>query len=134
MKQTVSLVSHRTRQLSVIAGCVLWTTLLTLAPPSARAGEPITADTVAQRVAAAKTAQDHEELAAYFRSQAAARAEDVKRHEAMLKSYDWGWGVTKEVMRNHCQSLIASDRKAQQAFEALAQEHEKLVKEVEHSH
>ncbi len=134
MKRTESQLSHRTRQLSVIAGCVLWTMLLTLAPPSARAGEPITADTVAQRLAAAKTAHDHEELAAYFRSEAAATAEDAKRHEAMLKSYDWGWGVTKEVMRNHCQSLIAADRKAQQAFEALAQEHEKLVKKVEHAH
>lgn len=134
MKQTVSQLSHPTRQLSVIAGCALWATLLTLAPPSAKAGEPITADTVAQRVAAARTALDHEELASHFRSQAAAMAEDVKRHEAMLKSYDWVWGVTKEVMRNHCQSLIASDRKAQQAFEALAQEHEKLVNRMEHSH
>lgn len=134
MKQTVSQLSHRTRALSVIAGFVLWTTLLPLAPPLARAGEPITADTVAPRVAAAKTAQDHEELAAYFRSQAAAMAEDAKRHEAMQKSYDWGWGVTKEVMRNHCESLIASNHKAEQAFEALAQEHEKLAKEAEHSH
>ncbi|MFI5396015.1 MAG: hypothetical protein ACHQ9S_10820 [Candidatus Binatia bacterium] len=133
MKQTVVQLSHRTRQLRVIAGSVLWATLLTIAPPSARAAEPITADTVAQRVAAAKTARDHEELAAYFRSQAAAMGEDAKRHEAMLKSYDWVWGVTKEVMRNHCQSLIASDRKAQQALEALAQEHEKLAKELEHS-
>jgi len=37
-------------------------------------------------------------------------------------------------MLNHCQSLIASSRKAQQAFEAMAQEHEKLAKEVGHSH
>ena len=134
MKQTASQLSRRTRQLGVIAGFVLWATLLPPAPPAARAAEPITADTVAQRVAAAKTAQDHEELAAYYRSQAAAMAEDAKRHEAMLKSYEWIWGVTKEDMRKHCQTLIASDRNAQQAFEALAQEHEKLAKELEHSH
>jgi hypothetical protein len=134
MRQTVVQLSHRTRAPRVVAGFVLWAALLTLTPPAARAGEPVTADTVAQRVATAKSAQNHEELAAYFRSQAAAMAADVKRHEAMLKSYDWVWGVGKELMRNHCQTLIASDHKAQQAFEALAQEHEKLAKELEHSH
>jgi hypothetical protein len=74
MRQTVVQLSHRTRAPRVVAGFVLWAALLTLAPPSARAMEPITADTVAERVAAAKTAQDHQELAAYYRSQAAAMA------------------------------------------------------------
>jgi hypothetical protein len=31
-------------------------------------------------------------------------------------------------MRNHCQTLISTYRQAQQAFEGLAAEHEKLAK------
>ncbi len=133
MTLTVSQLRPYARPLHVMAGLVLWTILGILTLPSATAEEPITADTVAQRVATAKTPQDHEALAAYFSSQAAAMAADAKRHEAMLNSYDWSWGVTKETMRSHCESLIASDRKAQQAFEALAQEHKKLAKQAEHS-
>ncbi len=95
-------------------------------PPAVAAGA-VTNDTVAARIAAAKTATDHEAIAAYYRAQAAEKTEQVRQHEAMLKSYSKVAGVSKEIMRNHCETLINSYRRAQEASEGLATEHEKLA-------
>ena len=102
--------------------------LTALEAPRAVAADAVTDDTVAERISAAKTAADHEAIAAYYRAQAAEKAKQVQHHEAMLKSYDNVAGVPKELMRNHCETLITTYRRAQQAFEGLAAEHEKLAK------
>ncbi len=114
----------------------IWLLLIVGGPWRAQAGAVglVTDDNVAERVAAAKTPQDHEALVAYYRAQAAAKTDQVKRHEAMLKSYDNVAGTSKELMRNHCQMLISSYRQAQRALEGLAQEHENLAKAAEHTH
>jgi hypothetical protein len=102
--------------------------LTALEAPQVVAADAVTDDTVAERIASAKTAADHEAIAAYYRAQAAEKAKQVKHHEAMLKSYDNVAGVSKELMRNHCKTLINSYRQEQRAFDALAAEEEKLAK------
>lgn len=88
----------------------------------ALAADTVTDANVAEAIAAAKTPQDHEALAAYFRAQAAAQGEKVKLHEAMLKSWDKIVSGNSLVhMRQHCNDLIASSRKMQKAHEAMAE-------------
>ncbi len=94
----------------------------------------LTEENVAQHIATATTAADHETLATFYRSQATAKADQVKEHEAMLKSYDNVAGTSKELMRSHCQILIQSFRQAQQAYQNLARQHEQLAKEAGGGH
>jgi hypothetical protein len=97
----------------------------------AAAGTAITNENVAQHIAAAKTAADHQALAAYYRSQASAAADEVKSHQAMLKSYDNVQGRSKVVMREHCERLIQSYSKEQKQYEDLTHDHEQLAKALE---
>jgi len=102
--------------------------LTALEAPRVMAAGAVTDDTVAERISSAKTALDHDAIATYYHAQAAEKAKQVKNHEAMLKSYDNVAGVSKELMRNHCQTLISLYNQPQRAFEGLAAEHEKLAK------
>jgi hypothetical protein len=94
-------------------------------------GTAITEENVVQRLAAAKTADDQEALAAFYRSQATAAAAEVKRHEAMLKSYETVGGRSTVEMRKHCTRLIQSYKQQQKDNEDLAQEHQALAKALE---
>ena len=138
MKATLNHRQGTRRRVLVRSGILAGISLLLLAtspwPIQAAQAGPVTGDNVAQRVATAKTAEDHEALAAYYRAQAADKAGQVKRHEAMLKSYENVAGTSKEVMRNHCQMLLQSYRRQQEEYEALAQEHERLAKSAEQTH
>ena len=91
--------------------------------PAAGGAEGISAGNVAQEIAAATTAEDHQALADYFREQASAAAEKVKEHEAMLASYEKGGGKPFANMKPHCQSLISSYKAEQKEYEALADLH-----------
>lgn len=126
------------RQAQMTRGAVICTgvflLLTAVEAPRSVAADAVTEDTVAARVSAAKTAADHEAIAAYYRAQAAEDAKQVKHHEAMLKAYDNVAGVSKEIMRQHCQRLITSYRQAQEAFEGLAAEQEKLAKAAGGAH
>ena len=64
-----------------------------------------------------------EPTAAFLKDQAATAGEKVKEHEAMLASWTKNTpGVSLEVMRRHCKDAIASFKKLQKDYEALAQE------------
>jgi len=127
MKQTISGLSARSRKLCVMTGLGLGAMLMASRPMPAWAGEVITEDTVAQRLATAKTVQDHEELAAYFRSRAAAMAAEATRHADTGTSAHWVWGVSAPPAGNRCQTMIDQ---ARQAFDLLARENDKLAKQA----
>ena len=94
------------------------------APTHAVAADTVTDANIVAAIAGAKTSQDHEAIAAYFRTQAAAQGEKVKLHEAMLKAWETTVSGNSLVhMRQHCNDLIASFRKAQKAYEAMAEMH-----------
>jgi hypothetical protein len=89
---------------------------------------PITDQNVAERVASAKTAADHQALATFFQAQAAAAGEKVKEHEAMAATSKQLGGKPAQSWAQHCSSLIRSYKTAQKDYEALALEQEKLAK------
>ena len=86
----------------------------------------ITADDVVEKVQSAKTAADHEALAAYFRAQAAAATENAKKHEAMTMPS----GGSREVWGNHCKSLVRAFKEQAKDYSALAAEQDALAKAV----
>lgn len=86
----------------------------------------VTDDSVVEQVQAAKTAADHEALAAYFRAQAAAAAANAKKHEAMTMPM----GGSRDIWANHCKSLVKTFNEQQKDYTALAAEQEKLAKEA----
>jgi len=93
--------------------------------------QDVTEQNVADRVASAKTAQDHEALATFFKGQAATAGEKLKEHEAMLGTWKKTTsGRSLNVMRQHCEDAIASYKKLQKDYEAMATEQEKMAKKA----
>ena len=93
--------------------------------------QDVTEQNVAERVASAKTAQDHEAIATFFKAQAAKAGEQAKEHEAMVgtwKATTAGRGLY--AMRQHCEANIASYKKLQKDYEAMAAEEEKMAKKA----
>ena len=93
--------------------------------------QDVTEQNVAERVASAKTAQDHQALATFFKGQAATAGEKVKEHQAMLgtwKETTSGRGLI--AMRQHCEANIASYKKLQKDYQAMAAEEEKMAKKA----
>ncbi len=91
---------------------------------------PVTIDTVGQYIEEAKTAADHEALAAFFKGEVAKQQEKIKQHEAMLKSYAKAPGKAGEEARHHCQTLIKLFQEQAQMYAAMAADHEKMAKEL----
>lgn len=93
--------------------------------------DDVTDQNVAERIAAAKTPQEHEAIATFFKGQAAAAGEKVKEHQGMLASWKKATsGRSLNVMRQHCEDAITSYKKLQKDYEALADEHEKMAKKA----
>lgn len=94
------------------------------------AAGPVTIDNVGQYIDEAKTAADEEALAAFFKGQAALQAEAAKKHEAMLKSYASTPGKAGELLRHHCQTLIKLLQEQGKMYTDMAEDHEKLAREL----
>ena len=96
--------------------------------PVAATAQEVTEQNVAERIATMKTKQDHEAIAAFFKAQAAKAGEEVKTHEAMLASWKKSiMGHSLVTMTQHCEGLIASYKKLQKDYEAMAAEHLKMA-------
>jgi len=80
----------------------------------------VTDDNVVERITTMKTPTDHEAIAEYYRTKAAAAAADTTRHEAMMKSYG---GNGMKTMNRHCDLLIQTARQQQAEYESLAKAH-----------
>lgn len=83
---------------------------------------------VAAKVAAAKTAADHQAIADYYTGQAAAAAAKVKTHEEMLVSFQKGGGKPAASWVTHCRGLIDSFKRQQKDYAAMAEEQAALAK------
>jgi hypothetical protein len=100
---------------------------LNLAPAPSGAAD-VTAANVSDHIASAKTAADHEAIAGYFRSEAAAEGERVKTHEAMLESYKKSSGKPYLVMIDHCKAAIAKSRDLEKEYSKMAELHGQMAK------
>lgn len=114
---------------------VIWGSILLLVVvggvwrSQAVAADAVTDANVAAAIAAAKTSQDYEALAAYFRAQATAAGEEVQLHQAMLQSWEKAVSIKgREHMLTHCRNLIDSYRKQQKESESLARQYDSMAK------
>lgn len=113
------------RGLSVAFALVAVSSLATVA-----LAQDVTEQNVADRVTSAKTAQDHEAIATFFKGEATKAGEKLKEHEAMLGSWKTTSGRSLNVMKQHCEDAIASYKKLQKDYTAMAAEQEKLAKKA----
>ena len=107
-----------------LAIAVLTAMLVACLAPAVRA-DPITDDNVAAAMAAAKTPADHEALAAYFTSKAAAARESAEKHEQMLKELT---GKPQQNLAMHCKAIIGAYQKQARDYTAMAEQETKLAK------
>ena len=114
-----------------IAGTsVAFTLALAFALPRVSIAADVTSDNVNERIASAKTAADHEAIAAYFRGEAAEQAERVKLHEGMLANYEKAGGKSYANIISHCKAMLAESRKLEKDYSAMADLHAKMAKSV----
>lgn len=118
-------ITHHFTKLSLIAVIGL---LLAAAMPAL--AQEVTDANLADKVAAAKTSADHQEIANYYHSIAKANAEKVKTHEAMLAHVTSMGGKPAASWTTHCKSLISAYKSAEKQAEAMAKEQEGLAKKA----
>jgi hypothetical protein len=80
-------------------------------------------------IASAKTAEDHNKLACYYRAEAKSEEKQAKYHEEMGELYKSSSNA-KHDMVTHCKQFADEARKAAEADNQLAAEHEKMAEEV----
>lgn len=103
--------------------------LLLGATGSAVRADPVTDENVDAAVASAKTAADHQALAAYFTTKSDEALANVKTHERMAGVIRGKGGQTWEA---HCQSLIKTYKAQAKDYAALAKEQAAFATGMEH--
>ena len=92
-------------------------------------GPKLTDKQVRALITSAKTAADHNKLACYYRSEAKAEEKKAKYHEEMGELYKSSSNA-KHDMTTHCKQFAEEARKAAEADNQLAEEHEKMAMEA----
>ena len=85
------------------------------------------ADDLSAQVTAAKTAADHEALAAAFDKQAAEAEARATAHDKMAASYK-GLGKVAQMHETHCGNISRSERETAKDLKALAEAHRAQAK------
>ena len=98
------------------------------------ADAPLTRKTLKTAIETAKTPQDHQRIAAYYKNEATRLLAEAKEHEELAAVYAKSPSVhaTKHPMSGqtaeHCKFFAESARKAAQASQELAKAHEEMAK------
>lgn len=96
----------------------------------------LTKDELKSLVAGAKTAQDHERLAAHFAAKADELDAEAREHTELAAEYKVHPTIHEQKhpmsgqTASHCDFFAAELRKAAQGARQLAADHEKMAKEV----
>lgn len=121
-----------------ILSCVFFGFLLLLIGPSV-ANSLEEAD-LPDAIESAKTAADHEALAAYFEGEAKAARATAERHRRMGSSYEkhprpaglkGNRAPLHQAMPPHCKRLVTSYEAAAEDYEAMAAAHREMAQAVE---
>lgn len=88
------------------------------------------ADDMAGKVAAAKSATDHQALAAEYDAHAKEATAEAERHEKMAKSYQGLGKMGRYHADQYCANLSKSYREQAKEFQALADAHRAAAKEA----
>ena len=107
---------NRVRYLSLAA-------LLLIAPAG-----PVLADSTEPLeqlvVEMAETSEQHLALANYYHQKAKISQEEAGRHRSMAAAYVAGKFRSRQLMRTHCEEIVANEESSARAYEALAVLHE----------
>ena len=101
---------------------------LALPTTQARAAD---CDGLDAKIGAAKTATDHEAIAACYDSMAKDAQAKVAEHEKMAKAYNMsgvGNQATKTHFHQHCEALIRSYEAEAKEYDAMAKAHRDMAK------
>ena len=114
---------------------LLGLTVMAFASPLAPAAQAsLTRKELNALISSARTPQDHERLAAYYRNQAQLAKENQAEHEEMLRRYHENpttHRFTKSPSpEDHCHALIRIYGEEAQQDTALAEYHEKMAKDL----
>ena len=98
-------------------------------PPMLGAGEEADLD---QMISSAKTAADHEAIAAEYERLAAAANAEAAKHVEMGAAYKKLGGalIDKQHIDTHCDALVKSYKKIAKENDALANAHKAMAKEA----
>jgi hypothetical protein len=80
-------------------------------------------------IVSAKTPEDHMKLASYFKGEAQQLQAKVKYHDEMAELYKTN-ATGKTDMAKHCKYFADEARKAAEAANSLADEHEKMAEQA----
>ena len=84
---------------------------------------------IAAKIASAKTAADHEAIAAYYDHEAAEARENAERHEKMGEGYKKAGGpFLKTHLHEHCEALVKSYQSEAKMFAQMAAGHREMAK------
>jgi hypothetical protein len=84
---------------------------------------------IEQRISTAKTAADHEAIAAYYEEQAKAARAKGEEHKRMSADYrKAGGSMAKSQLPEHCNGLAVIYSGAAKQYDALAAMHRKMAK------
>lgn len=88
-------------------------------------------DDLVQKIQTAKTAADHEALAARYEQQAAKARAEADLHKQMEGAYGAGASTGKGLwvpMPQHCATLVKSNENSAKEYEAMAAAHREMAK------
>jgi hypothetical protein len=127
--------------LNLGAGTFLAAAILTLGGCAAEG--PVKPAGLEQKIEAARTRADHQEIAAVYEQQAGMDQEAVQRHRNLARAYerDWVWGGPRvgsagsvrrenQSLAAHCENLARIYQQAADENLALAREHRQLAAEM----
>ena len=127
-------VQRAARILGLTAASVLLSTAVTDAAPTAKPVHPaktagpakaaaVTDANVVDHVLAARTKADHEALAAYYKTKAAAEDPRIAFYDQLFRAYMRLEGPTAEPLQRHARMLLKEARATKRRYELLAQAH-----------
>jgi hypothetical protein len=97
---------------------------------------PARAADIEAKIAAAKTAADHEEIANWYDDQAKAAEAKAEEHRKMGEAYKRApgpFGKTKLHFHQHCETLVKSYTAEAKEYRALAAAHREMAKKAPRS-
>jgi thiamine biosynthesis lipoprotein ApbE len=119
-------------RLAVLAVLFLATSVLSVAAQDHATNvkeRQLTKKEVKALVVNAKTPEDHMKLAAYFKGEAQRQEASAKYHDEMSELYKLNHPARID-MAKHCKDFADEARKAAEAANSMADEHEKMAAQV----
>ena len=118
------------RRLVLGASAVLAAAILTLGGCVAEG--PLRPTALEQKIEAARTRADHEEIASLYEQQAGADKAAGERHRGLARAYGRSWTYRDEDanLARHCESLARTYQQAAEENLALAKAHRQIASDT----